>query len=192
MPAYSTAQPAPNPVKKAARTANGWGWSYILTILGAFGAGYVQPGPLRVLLLNFGILCFVIGVLELVLRRKLLQTCEPRWARTLALNQVFGTLALMWSFYLLDQVPEKILVDYSKTSELWNRVFPLIKSMDQTHTLTDNYILHMWHVTKLFVVFVLGGVTLLSQIWVVRRYLRLAREIEKLPPGLRDVPPVLK
>jgi hypothetical protein len=192
MPASTIAKPAPDPVKKAARTANGWGWSYVITILGAFGAGYVQPGPLRVLLLNFGILCFVIGVLELIWRHKLLQTCEPRWARTLALNQVIGTLALMWSFYLLYQVPEKVLVDYSQKSELWNRVFPLIKSMDQTHQINNSYLLNMWHITKLFVVYVLGGVTLLSQIWVIRRYLRLAGEIEKTPPGLRQLPPVLK
>ena len=61
------------PIQRAARTANVWGWSYIVTILGAFGAGYVEAGPLRVLLLNFGILCFAIGVGELVLRHKLLQ-----------------------------------------------------------------------------------------------------------------------
>ncbi len=109
----------------------------------------------------------------------------------LALNQACGTLALLWSFYLLYQVPDQILVDYSKTSELWNRVFPLIKSMDTTHRLTDAYILHNWHQTKMIGVYGLGGITLLSQIWVISHYLRCARAIEQAPAPLR-VPPVLK
>jgi len=190
-PASISAKPARTPVQQAARTANVWGWSYIVTIAGAFGAGYVEPGPLRVLLLNLGILCFIIGVLELVWRRQLLKTGEARWAKVLAANQIGGTLALFWSLYLLYKVPEQILVDYSKKSELWNKVFPLIKSMDTMHTLTDAYILHIWHLTKLFGVFVLGGVLLLSQIWVVWHYLKIARQITE-KPAFSMVPPVLK
>jgi hypothetical protein len=192
MPAHpASARPAPNPLKRAARTANGWGWSYILTILGALSAGYVQPGPLRVLLLNFGILCFVIGVLELVWRHQLLKTGQAKWAKVLALNQTCGSVALFWSFYLLYQVPDQILADYSKKSELWNRVWPLIKSMDVTHRITDAYIVHSFHETKIFFIYIAGGITLLSQIWVIRHYLRCAREIEQAPAPLR-VPPILK
>jgi len=192
MPASSaTARPVPTPLKKAARTANGWGWSYTISILGVFGAGYVDPGPLRVLLLNFSILCFVIGVLELVWRHKLLQTGHARWARILALNQACGSVALAWSFYLLYQVPDQFLMNYSKKSELWNRVFPLIKSMDTMHTMTDAHILQVWHNTKLLGVYGLGGITLLSQIWVISHYLRCAREIEQMPAPMA-VPPVLK
>jgi hypothetical protein len=192
MPAYpATAQPAPDPVKKAARLANGWGWSYLVTILGAFGAGYVQPGPLRVLLLNFGILCFVIGGFELYWRHRLVTTRQARWARMLALNQVGGTLALMWSFSLLYQVPDSMLADYSKKSDLWARVMPMIKAMDITHTVTDTYVLHMFHNLKLLFVFGLGAVTLLSQIWVIRRYRQLARAIEQTPSAPIAVPPLL-
>jgi len=192
MPAYTaTALPAPDPLKQAARLANGWGWSYLVTILGAFGAEYVQPGPLRVLLLNFGILCFVIGGLELYWRHRLVKTGEARWARMLALNQVGGTLALMWSFSLFYQVPDSLLADNAKKSDLWIRIMPMIKSMDITHTVTDAYVLHMFHNLKLFFVFGLGAVTLLSQIWVIRRYRRLAGEIERRPAPLA-VPPILR
>jgi hypothetical protein len=193
MPAYPvTVRAAPSPLKAAARVANVWGWSYIVTILGAIGAGYVDPGPLRVLLLNLGILCCAIGVLELVWRHQLLKTGEARWAKMLALNQVGGTLALCWSLYLLYEVPDKILDDYSKKSELWNRAFPLIKSMDTTHLLTDDYILHVWHFTKLLGVFGIGVLLLLSQVWVIYRYLRFAREISQTPPTPLNIPPVLK
>jgi len=190
-PASIPTKPERTPVQKAARTANVWGWSFIVTILGALGAGYVEAGPLRVLLLNLGILCFIIGVLELVWRHQLVKTGEARWAKVLALNQVGGTLALLWSLYLLYEVPEQILLDYANKSEMWKSVFPLIKSMDTMHMVTDAYILNIWHYTKLFCVYGIGGILILSQIWVVWHYLRLARQIAATPaPG--SVPPVLK
>jgi len=182
---------ARSPLQQAARTANVWGWTYIVTILGAFGAGYVPPGPLRMLLLNFGILCFVIGVLELIWRHKLLQTGAALWAKVLALNQVGGTLALFWSLYLLYVVPDKALVEYAKKSEMWNSAQPLLKAIDIAHTATDDFILHMFHSTKLFCVYVGGGITLLSQIWVIWHYLRLARQIAATPPP-SAIPPLLK
>ncbi len=181
--------PLSPPLRKAARTANVWGWSYILTILGAFGAGYVDPGPLRVLLLNFGILCFIIGVLELVFRHKLLQTGDARWARILSWNQVAGTLTLLWSLYLLYQIPETVLLAYARHSDLWNNVIPLLKNMDP-RVGSEEYLLHVWHNTKMFAVYVLGGALILSQFWVVWHYRTLARQIEQTPAPA-PVPPVL-
>ena len=191
MPTYSIPQSTRTPQQKAARTANVWGWSFILTILGAFGAGSVPAGPLRVLLLNLGILCFIIGVLELVWRHKLLQSGEARWAKVLALNQVGGTLSLLWSLYLLYKVPEQLLVDYSKKSDMWNKTLPLIRQFDTTHMMNDAFILHIWHTTKLLGVFCIGGLLMLSQIWVIYHYLVMARAMEQMPPS-SAVPPVLK
>ncbi len=190
-PAYRPTQAKRPPVQQAARTANVWGWSFIVTILGAFGAGYVQPGPLRVLLLNLGILCFIIGVLELVWRHKLLKTGEARWANVLMWNQVAGTLALLWSLYLLYAVPDTVLVDYAQHSDLWNQMMPMIKSMDKMHTIDDAFIQHIWHFTKLLGVYGIGGVLLLSQIWVIWHYRKLAGLIAQAPaPGA--LPPVLQ
>jgi hypothetical protein len=191
MPTFPTPKPTRTPQQQAARTANVWGWTYIVTVLGALGAGYVDPGPLRVLLLNFGILCFIIGVLELVWRHKLLQTGEAHWARVLALNQIGGTLAQLWSLYLLYVVPDKILVDYSNKSDLWKSFLPLIRSLDITHMINDAYLTHFWHGLKLFGVYGLGGALILSQIWVIYHYLSLARAIEQAPPPAA-IPPVLK
>ncbi len=182
---------ARTPVQRAARTANVWGWSFIATILGAFGAGYVEAGPLRVLLLNLGILCFIIGVLELVWRRQLVKTGDAKWARILAWNQVVGTLSLLWSMYLLYEVPDSVLNDYAKHSEMWNQMMPLIKSMDKMHVIDDAYILSIWHLTKMIGVFGLGGALMLSQIWVIWHYRKMARLIAATPaPGA--LPPVLK
>jgi hypothetical protein len=191
MPTYPASKPTRTPLQQAARTANIWGWSYILTFLGIFGAWSVPPGPLRVLLLNLGILCTIIGVLELVWRHQLLKTKEARWAKTLALNQVAGTLSLLWSLYLLYQVPEQILMDYSKKSDLWNSVQPLLRSMDSSHILTDAFILRVWHITKLIGVYGLGGALVLSQIWVIAHYWQQATAIALTPPP-SEVPPVLQ
>lgn len=190
MPTHPTVKPTRTPLQQAARTANIWGWSFIATILGAFGAGSVPPGPLRVLLLNLGILCFIIGVLELVWRHYLLKTGAARWAKVLALNQVGGTLSLLWSLYLLYEVPDQVLVDYSKKSDLWNSFQPLLRSLDTSHVMNDAFILHYWHLTKVMGVYGLGGLLLLSQIWVVYHYLAAARAIEQMPPAA--VPPILK
>ncbi len=179
------------PLQQAARTANVWGWTYIVTIFGAFGAGYVPPGPLRVLLLNFGILCFVIGVLELVWRHKLVATRDAGWAKILAWNQVGGTLALFWSLYLLYEVPDQILVNYSKKSEMWIQAQPLLKVVNGGIPITDEYILHSFHIAKMFCIYGGGGVLLLSQIWVVMHYLSLSRKIAQTPPP-GALPPVLK
>jgi len=191
MPTYPAAKPTRSPLQKAARTANIWGWSFIVTIIGAFGAGSVPAGPLRVLLLNLGILCFIIGVLELIWRHKLLQSGEARWAKVLALNQVGGTLSLLWSLYLLYEVPDQVLMDNSKHSDLWNKTLPLIRQLDFTHKMNDAYILHMWHITKMLGVFGLGSLLLLSQIWVIYHYLAMAREMEQTPASPATVPPLL-
>lgn len=191
--AYRPAKPKRPPLQQAARTANIWGWSFILTILGAFGAGYVQPGPLRVLLLNLGILCFIIGVLELVWRHKLLKTGDARWVKALAWNQVAGTLSLVWSLYLLNAVPDAVFVDYAKHSDMWNQALPLIKSMDQMHVIDDKFIEHIWHITKLVGVYGIGGVLMLSQLWVIWHYCALAKQIAAGPaPAPGALPPVLK
>jgi len=191
MSVYPTPKTTRTPVQKAARTANVWGWSFIATILGAFGAGEVPPGPLRVLVLNLGILCFVIGVLELIWRYNLLKTGSAYWARVLALNQVGGTLSLLWSLYLLYEVPDKLLMDDSKKSDLWNSVLPLIRSLDITHMVNDTFLLHYWHMTKIIGVFGLGGLLMLSQIWVIYHYLAMANAIEQAPAP-SAVPPILK
>jgi hypothetical protein len=190
MPTYPVQPPTRTPQQKAARTALVWGWSYILTFLGVFGAWSVPAGPLRVLLLNLGILCTIIGILELVWRHKLVKTGEARWAKVLALNQVGGTLSLLWSLYLLYAVPDQILVNYSQKSDLWNSVLPLVRSLDTMHTMNDAFILHIWHFTKIMGVFCLGGALLLSQLWVIYHYLTLARAIEQAPPP-SAVPPLL-
>ncbi len=190
-PAQNFSFAARGPIQKAARTANVWGWSYIITIFGAFGAGYVPAGPLRTLLLNFGILCFIIGVLELVWRHKLLATAEARWAKVLAWNQVAGTFALMWSLYLLYQVPDTGLLAYAKKSEMWIQAQPMIRAANGGVPVTDAYALQAFHITKVFCIYGVGGVLILSQIWVVWHYWCRAREIAAAPtPG--SVPPVLK
>jgi hypothetical protein len=191
MSTQPASKPTRTPQQQAARTANVWGWSFIATILGAFGAGSVPPGPLRVLVLNLGILCFVIGVLELVWRHYLLKTGEARWVKILALNQVGGTLSLLWSLYLLYEVPDQLLMDYSKKSDMWKSFLPLLNSLDTTHMMNDAFILHYWHVTKIIGVYGLGGVLMLSQIWVIYHYLSMARAIEQIPPP-SAVPPILK
>lgn len=190
-PTSITAKPKRSPVQQAARTANVWGWSFIITILGAFGAGYVQAGPLRVLLLNLGILCFIIGVLELVWRHQLLKTGDAKWAKVLMWNQVAGTLSLLWSLYLLYVVPDSMLVDYAKHSDLWNQVMPLIKQMDNMHVIDDKYIEHIWHLTKLLGVYGIGSILMLSQLWVIWHYRKLARLIAQAPAA-PVVPPILK
>ena len=97
----------------------------------------------------------------------------------------------MWSFSLLYRVPDSMLADYSKKSDLWVRVMPMIKDMDITHSVTDTFVLHMFHNLKLLFVFGLGAVTLLSQIWVIRRYRQLACAIEETPSNAIAVPPLL-
>jgi hypothetical protein len=65
--------------------------------------------------------------------------------------------------------------------------------MDKMRVIDDAYIEHLWHGTKLFGVYGIGGILLLSQVWVIWHYRKLAGQIAAGPaPATGALPPVLK
>jgi len=188
----NTTKSGPDPVKTTARLAATCGFFYCITIFAAFGISSVPPGALRVLLLNFSVLCVIIGTLELTWRHFLVKTREPRWARMLALNEVGGTLAMFWSLYLLYKVPDDLLLHYCEKSELWTNALPMIRSMSGG-VLTNTMITQAVHNAKVMTMYGAGGLLLFFQIWVVLRYLSLGRAIARVSGQAQpaSLPPVL-
>lgn len=180
------------PIQRAARIANLWGWSYIITFIAIFLAPDTPAGPLRVCVLDLSVLFTIIGVLELVWRHKLLKTGDVRWVKMLAKNEVAGTLALVWNLWLIYRIPADVLLDFMK-SNVSADTWKMIKSFGSFSgtPITDAVIIQSDHKAQLAVVFFIGPILLLSQFWVVYRYLAIAREMEKTPAPI-SVPPLLK
>ena len=145
----------------------------------------MPPGSLYQLVLQTSVVFTIIGVLELVWAHKLKKTGDPKWARVLAGNEVAGTLGLLWNLAWLEHIP---------TDELTKLIDPptFAKYQQLYHTfgldLTQEVVNHSMVVAKGLTVYGVGALLLLSQIWVIWRYLSLAREIAaetNLPPILR-------
>jgi len=172
------------PLQQAARTANVWGWSYIVTILALFTLPGTPPGILRTLVVNTSVLFFIIGILELVWRRMLLKTREARWAYVLAFNEVGGTFALIWNISLLNRVPEDLLATLI-SPETRASLNNFAHTMHQT--LTEDEIEHSLHIAKLLTSLGVGALLFFCQIWVIYRYYSLGRKIAAAP----EIPPTL-
>jgi hypothetical protein len=175
-----------HPARRVARLASMWGWSYIITLVALYWAPSTPPGPLRFLVFNFSILLSFVGILELFWRHRLLVTGEARWVRALAFNQVGGTLTLLWNLYLIYVIPPKVLVGLISAADRvkYNH---LTMSM-ANRPLTDSWLEASFAISKTVTLYGFGGLLLLSQIWVISRYLRFYFEMQKLPA----IPPVLK
>jgi len=198
MPAYPTRRPARTPLQRAARLANVWGWSYIITFIAIFMAPDTPAGPLRQCVVDLSVLFTIIGILELVWRRKLLKTGEVRWVKTLALNEVGGTLALLWNLWLIYRIPQDVLLQFMKSNispETWKMLKNFSASTGNANALNDALIAQSAHFAQSAIVFVIGPICLLAQFWVIYRYLAIAREMENAPPAPPtplNIPPILK
>jgi len=194
-PYPATARSAPDPLKKAAHLANVWGWSYVITLVAIFAASDVPAGPMRECVLDISILFTIIGIFELVWRRKLLKTREVKWIKVLALNEVGGTLALLWNLWLLESVPEPVLTAFFKSNVSPATMKMLLSVASMTgnrQLLNDTLIGHTMHRAQWMTVFIVGPILLLSQFWVIYSYLRCASDFARLPAAPVDIPPVLK
>jgi hypothetical protein len=178
----------------AARTANVWGWSYIITFLAVFGAPDTPPGPLRQCVLDVSILFTVIGIMELVWRHQLVKTGKARWIKILALNEVGGTLALFWNLWLIYHIPLPTFVAYFK-SDVSPQIMGMIKNfgqaLGQPNMLNDNLIGQSCKSALWMVVFLIGPIVFLSQAWVIYRYMTFYFAALNAPPP-SAVPPILK
>jgi len=184
MPAYPSKKDRPA-LRRAGRLAAFWGWSYILTLVALYGVSATPPGPLRVLVLNTSLLFAAIGVAELYWRRRLLVTGQARWVRILALNEVAGTLVLLWNIYLVDRISPALLTSLI-TPDTRHALNQLGEAM---HTpVTEAMIENSFRVAKSLTMYGVGGILLLSQVWIIYRYLSLAPAIEREA----NIPPVLQ
>ncbi len=188
-------RPIRTPVQRAARIANLWGWSYIITLIAIFMAPDTPAGPLRQCVLDLSILFTIIGIFELVWRRKLLQTGDVRWVKTLAKNEFAGTLALLWNLWLIYRIPPDVMLKFVKDNlspDTMKMLKDLSASTGNANALNDALISQSAHFAQSAVVFFIGPILLLSQFWVIYRYLAIAREMQNAPPAPLNVPPVLK
>jgi hypothetical protein len=186
MPAYPSSKDRPPALRRAARIAAVWGWSYIVTVGALFFLGGVKNIPTVYHWVLFTTIVFMlIGLLELYWRHRLLATSQARWLRLLALNQFFGTLALIWCAGWLYTIDVRSLDGLLPQSSL-DKMRSIYATFNMT--LTQHVIDSSMTFSKNFCVFVFGGFLFLSQIWVIIRYLRLAPAIEReaaLPPILK-------
>jgi hypothetical protein len=172
------------PLQKAARTANVWGWSYVVTILAVYFAPSTPPGILREVVIDTSVLFFVIGVLELVWRHFLIKTQQPRWGYALVLNEVAGTLALWWNVSLLLRVPESMLVSLI-TPDIKN-FEPFFRSLG--HPLTEFDIELGVKTSRILTCYGVGSLLFIFQLLVIWRYFTLTRQIARMP----RIPPKLQ
>jgi hypothetical protein len=184
MPALPKSPPLSPPLKRAANLALICGWSYLITLLALFGVHADTPPWLRVGLLDISVLFGLVGAAELYWRHKLLRTREARWVRVLAINEVVGTLVLIWNLAWLYGVPEKALVPL--ISEQSRKSLTAITQLTG-QPITDAVLESSLHTAKFLTLYGVGGLIFLSQIWIIVRYLRLARAVEQASA----VPPLL-
>ncbi len=185
MPALPSKKDRPA-LRRAGRLAAVWGWSYLLTIIALLFLGDVENVPVVYHWLLFTTILFMlIGFAELYWRRRLLVTGQARWVRILALNEFVGTLALFWCAGWLYTIDVRSL-DSLLSQESLDQMRTIYNSFHLT--LTQEIIDSSMAFSKKVCVFGFGGLLLLSQIWVISRYLRLAPAIEReaaLPPVLK-------
>jgi hypothetical protein len=104
--------------------------------------------------------------------------------RVLAINEVVGTLVLIWNLAWLYGVPEKALVPL--ISEQSRKSLTAITQLTG-QPITDAVLESSLHTAKFLTLYGVGGLIFLSQIWIIVRYLRLARAVEQASA----VPPLL-
>jgi hypothetical protein len=162
------------------------GWSYVATLpLGLYSLQGLPRGSLFQLVLQTSLFFTVIGVLELIWRRKLLLTGEPRWMKVLVANEVIGTIGLLWNLAWLKAIPVAELVKLI-TPDIRREFDQMMRSlgMKMTEQLYENSMAN----AKFATVFGAGSLLFLSQVWIIWRYLRLEREIA----AEANLPPILK